>query len=67
MWCGHNKACARVAVKHGDVLNVHTEAFLNLHTECHRQFCLPRKAHVEFSLGPRGSPKKPLGSYTMPV
>ena len=46
-----SKECARVAGTHGGVLNAHTEG--------HRQFCLPRKAHVEFSLGPRGSPKNP--------
>ena len=45
--------CARVAGIHGDVLNVHTEAFLNPHTGGRRQFCLPRKAHVEFSVGLR--------------
>ena len=65
--------CARGAGTHGSVLNVDTEAFLNPHTRGRRQFCLPRKAHVEFSLGPRedhqrnrwitcfrGSQKKPL-------
>ena len=41
--------CARGAGKHGDVLNVHTEAFLNRHTGGRRQFCLPRKAHLVFS------------------
>ena len=45
--------CARGAGTHGYVLNIHTEAFLKPHTEGRRQFCLPRKAHVEFSLGPR--------------
>ena len=36
--------------QHVRVVPVHTEAFLNPHTEGRRQFCLPRKAHVEFSL-----------------
>ena len=27
---------------------------------CHRQFCLPKVAHVGSSLGPRGPPKKPM-------
>ena len=49
--CGDT--CGRDAGTHGYVLNVHMEAFLNPHTGGRRQFCLPRKAHVEFSLGPR--------------
>ena len=54
------KACARVAGIHGDFLNLHTEAFLSLHTGGRRQFCLPKFAHVGLSLDPRGPPKKPL-------
>ena len=51
--------CARGAGTHGDVLNPHTGA------GGHRQFCLPRKAHVEFSLGPRQRfNKETLQSYT---
>ena len=53
-------ACARVAGIHGDVLNLHTEAFLSPHTGGRRQFCLPKFAHVGLSLDPRGPPKKPL-------
>ena len=30
------------------------------HARWHRQFCLPKFAHVGLSLDPRGSPKKPL-------
>ena len=30
----------------------------------HRQFCLPRKAHVQFSLAPEIFNKETLGSYT---
>ena len=47
--------CSRGAGTHGDVLNVHTETFLNPHTESrgegvgHRQFCLPKIAHVWLS------------------
>ena len=28
------------------------------HARCHRQFCLPKFAHVRLSLDPRGSPKR---------
>ena len=47
--------CARGVGTHGDVLNEHMEAFLflNPHTGGRRQFCSPRKVHVEFSLVPR--------------
>ena len=51
--CTCVSTCARGAGTHGYVLNAHTEAFSNPHTDSRRQFCLPRKAHVEFSLGPR--------------
>ena len=48
------------AEKHVRVLPAYTGGgVLNPHTEG-RQLCLPRKAHVEFSLGPTDSPKKPL-------
>ena len=30
----------------------------------HGQFCLPKMAHVELSVGPRGSPKETKESYT---
>ena len=30
------------------------------HARCHRQFCLPKFAHVGLSLDPNGSPMKPL-------
>ena len=35
-------ACARGADMHGDVLNLHTEAFSSLHTGGRRQFSLPK-------------------------
>ena len=49
--------CARVAGIHGDVLNLHTEAFLSLHTGGRRQFSLP-KTHARRVLtwSQRGSP-----------
>ena len=69
--------CGRGADTHGDVLNLHTEVFW---TDTrgrggrgergeggHRQFCLPRKAHEELSLGPISSPKETLGSYPFEV
>ena len=49
--------CARGAGTHGDVLNVHTEAFW-VDTRSHRQFCLPRIAHVQFSLAPERFTKR---------
>ena len=52
------------AATHGDVLNVHTGGVLDGHTERgHRQFCLPRKAHVQFSLAPEKFTNETLGSY----
>ena len=33
-------------------------------TQCERQFCSPKFAHVGLPLDPRGSPKETLGSYT---
>ena len=42
------------------ILNVHTETFWTDTRRGHRQFCLPKFAHVRLSLDPRGSPKKPL-------
>ena len=53
------KHSVRGASFHGDVLSAHTEAEKG-EGGGRRQFCLPRKAHVQFSLGPRGSHKKPL-------
>ena len=50
--------CARDAGIHGDVLNAHTEACWMDTRVGHHQFCLPRKAHEEFTLGPTSSPKK---------
>ena len=44
--------CARGAGTHGDVLNLHTEGVLYIHTEGaggHRQFCSPKFAHVWLS------------------
>ena len=70
--------CGRGAGTHGDVLNLHKEGFF-VHTHGregerrergeggHRQFCLPRKAHEEFSLGPTSSPKETVGSYPFEV
>ena len=49
--------CARGARTHGDVLHVHTEAS-GVDTRSHRQFCLPRKAHVQFSLAPERFTKR---------
>ena len=49
--------CARGARTHGDVLNVHTEAS-GVDTGSHRQFCLARKAHVQFSLAPERFTKR---------
>ena len=63
----HVETHARGASRHGDVLNLHTEGVLYIHTEgvrgeeggCRRQFCLPKFAHVGLSRGAkRGSPKK---------
>ena len=34
------------------------------HARWHRQFCSPKFAHLGLPLGPRGPPKKTLGSYT---
>ena len=45
--------CARGASTQVYVSNVHMKAFLNPHTGGRCKFCLQRKAHVEFSLGPR--------------
>ena len=69
--------CGRGAGTHGDVLNLHTEVFWTDTWErwrrgergegVHRQFCLPRKAHEEFSLGPTSSPKGTLGSYPFEI
>ena len=62
-------------ITHAGVVPVHTETFRTYtrgRFECthgggrgegragHRQFCLPKFAHVRLSLDPRGSPKKPL-------
>ena len=58
---------ARGAGTHGYVLTVHTEAFWNPHTGGRRQFCLPRKAHVDFLLGPEKFTKETVGSYTFSV
>ena len=42
--------CARGGGAHVFVLNMDTEAFVNVHTGGgHCQFCLPRKAHEEFT------------------
>ena len=53
--CGRG-VCVGVCSIHGDVLNVHTEACWDLHTEeagrGHRQFCLPKMAHVELTRAP---------------
>ena len=62
-------------ITHAGVVPVHTGTFRTYtrgRFECthgggrgegragHRQFCLPKFAHVRLSLDPRGSPKKPL-------
>ena len=64
VWCG---VC-------GVPVNLHTEVFWTdtrgrgeRGEGSHRQFCLPRKAHEEFSLGPTNSPKETLGSYPFKV
>ena len=39
---------------------MHTRRRVRIHTRREEEEVIPRKAHVEFSLGPRRSPKKPL-------
>ena len=53
--------CARGAGTHGDVLNVHTESVLSLHTGVIASSAYQEKPTQSlFSLAPTGSPKKPL-------
>ena len=56
------KTCARGARTHGAILNVHREAFwMNTRGKgAHRQFCLPKFAHVWLSRAPEVHQKKPL-------
>ena len=60
-WCRHTRG--RFERTHGDVLSGHTEKGGN-----HRQFCLPKFAHIGLSRASfRGSPKATLGSYPFQV
>ena len=59
------ETCARGGGTHGDVLNVHTEAFW-MYTRRRRgegggrrQFCLPKFAHVELSRAPEVHQRNP--------
>ena len=63
--------CARGPGTHGDVLNVHTGT-LRMNTQQeggggHRQFCLPKFAHVGLSCAPEKFTKEALGSYPFEV
>ena len=51
VWCGTLK---------NPVCTFRTQQRTTQHARCHRQFCLPKFAHVGCSLDHRGSPKKPL-------
>ena len=44
--CGVARSCARGAGTHGDVLNGRFGRRHGEEGECHRQFCLPKFAHV---------------------
>ena len=64
MSCGHHM---QTTTKNNKKHHTHTHstptthnAHNTEHAKCHRQFCLPKFAHVRLSLDPRGSPKKPL-------
>ena len=55
LYAGTTRTCVEICVRgvgtHGDVLNVHTGTF-SIHTlggRSHRQFCLPKFAHVRLS------------------
>ena len=50
-WCRHTR---------GRFESTHGKRFESTHGG-HRQFCLPRTAHVGLSLGPTGSPKVTTG------
>ena len=57
--------CARFAGTHPRRLECTHVGVLDGHTERgHRQFCLPREAHGEFSLAPERFTKETLGSYS---
>ena len=62
---GRRGRAGGVSVTHQHQHTTHNEQTHNTeHARWHRQFCLPKFAHVGLSLDPRGSPKETLGSYT---
>ena len=66
-WCRYTRG--RFESTHGGFLHGHTEerGRGERGEGGHRQFCLPRKAHEECSLGSISSPKETLGSYPFEV